>query len=287
MESTSAGNVFDRSGLAALSDFHSAEWLERFRSLGREQDEFLAKDSAFRSPHYTWPRDPLHTWSRVWEYPYVFHHLKRLRKSLPERARVIDFGSGVTFFPFSVSRLGFHVTCVDVDPDTVQSVGRAAQCVDAAPGAVDAVLAAPAGVALDDAAAEVVYCISVLEHVDEPVRELSEIARILRPGGTLILTIDLDLQGKLALGVEARARFLRAINGLFEWGMPPTTVHPADVLTSNTGPFPFGELRGLGAARFRLRQLAKGILGRRRLVRPVWLACEGFVLRRPSSTCLE
>jgi SAM-dependent methyltransferase len=275
-----AGCVFDRSGLAALSDLDSPEWLEVFGTLEKEQNDFLAKESQFRSPDYTWPRDPLHTWSRLWEYPYAFYHLKRLRQSLPDRARVVDFGSGLTFLPFSVGRLGFHVTCVDVDPAAVRSVESAARCIDAAPGKVDAVLAGPEGAPLDDGIAELVYCISVLEHAGNPVRELAEIARILRPGGTLILTIDLDLQGNLALGVEARANLLRAVNAMFEWSMPCSTVHPADLLTSNTGPFPCNEPRGLAGARFRLRQLAKPMLGKRRLARPVWLVVEGFVLRR-------
>jgi SAM-dependent methyltransferase len=279
------GCVFDRCGLAALSDLESPEWHELIDSLEREQDEFLAKESYFRSPHYIWPRDPLHTWSRVWEYPYVFYHLRCLRESLPpgQQARVVDFGSGLTFLPFSVGRLGFHVTCIDMDPAAVQSVEIAAQCIDAAPGCVDAVLAGAAGVPLANGEAEVVYCVSVLEHANDPVKELAEIARILRPGGTLILTVDLDLQGNLALGIEARASLLQAISRTFEWGKPCTTVHPADVLTSDRGPLPCGDPKGLAGARFWLRQLAKSLLRRKRLVRPRWLAVEGFVLRRSAS----
>jgi hypothetical protein len=60
---------FDRSGLAALSDLQTEEWRELFTSLEDQQREFLAKEEAFRSADYPWPRDPLHTWSRVWEYP--------------------------------------------------------------------------------------------------------------------------------------------------------------------------------------------------------------------------
>jgi len=280
VEGTLDGGVFERSGLAALADLDKPEWRKLFALLEREQDKFLAKESQFRSPHYTWPRDPLHTWSRVWEYPYAFHHLRRLRQSLPERARVVDFGSGLTFLPFSLGRLGLHVTCVDVDPAAVRSVESAARCIDAAPGKVDAVLAGPEGVPLADGEAELVYCISVLEHAVDPLKELAEIARILRPGGTLILTIDLDLQGNLALGVEARANLLRAVNRMFEWSMPCTTVHPAGLLTSNSGPFPCDEPRGFAGAHFWLRQLAKSLLGRERLIRPMWLAVEGFVLRR-------
>lgn len=79
--------VFDRSGLAALSDLDSPEWLKLFGFLEKEQDDFLTKEGQFRSPGYTWSRDPLHTWSRVWEYPFVFYHLKHSRQSLPDDRR--------------------------------------------------------------------------------------------------------------------------------------------------------------------------------------------------------
>jgi hypothetical protein len=82
-----AGRIFARSGLAALSDMGSPEWLELFGTLEKEQDDFLAKESQFRSPGYTWPRDPLDTWSRVCEYPHVFCHLRRLCQALPEGRR--------------------------------------------------------------------------------------------------------------------------------------------------------------------------------------------------------
>src|SRR5215213_8923717 len=94
---------FDRGGLAALSDLKTPEWRELFERLEKDQAEFQASDSQFRSSEYKWPRDPLHTWSRVWEYPYAYHHLTRRLAASPARApHVVDFGSGVTFFPFAV-----------------------------------------------------------------------------------------------------------------------------------------------------------------------------------------
>jgi SAM-dependent methyltransferase len=44
---------------------------------------------------------------------------------------------------------------------------------------------------IEAASVDVVLCTEVLEHVSEPIRVLMELGRILRPGGTLILTAPL------------------------------------------------------------------------------------------------
>lgn len=46
-----------------------------------------------------WGADnPLHSWSRQWEYPYVFGKVAEVVRAHP-RARILDAGSGATFFP--------------------------------------------------------------------------------------------------------------------------------------------------------------------------------------------
>src|SRR5262249_22624394 len=111
-------HIFDRGGLAAISDCRNPECQSLFDALAREQSGFLEKESQFRSPEYKWPRDPLRNWSRAWEYPYAYHHLRAFRErwSRPVNPVVVDVGSGVTFFPFSVARLGCDVMCTDIDP---------------------------------------------------------------------------------------------------------------------------------------------------------------------------
>lgn len=49
-------SVFQRSGLAALSDLETPLWRELFACLEREQDLFLAHESGFRSAEYLWLR---------------------------------------------------------------------------------------------------------------------------------------------------------------------------------------------------------------------------------------
>lgn len=221
-----------RSGLAALSDLGTVEWRELFDSLQAEQHLFLQKENQFRSPEYKWPRDPLNNWSRRWEYPYVYHHLRQQvsRASSREPLAVLDIGSGVTFFPFALAKLGLHVTCVDTDTVAERDIKRAVGVVPHQPGRIDFVLADGAKLPFPDGTVDAVYCISVLEHVPDPSGVAVEVARVLKPGGLFVLTIDLDTSGLLELDPPGHARLYDTILEHFDYLCPERTVHPADVL---------------------------------------------------------
>src|SRR3989442_11888954 len=232
------GNVFDRTGLAALSDLKTPEWRQLFDELEREQNTFEAYEGKFRSREYKWPRDPLHTWSRIWEYPYIFYHLRSLRSrwSVRQRPKVVDLGSGVTFFPFAVARLGFDVTCLDIDPICEKDLNAAISLIHHGPGNVSSRLIEDSRLPAEDSEVNVIYCISVLEHIRDVETTISETARILKQGGLLILSFDIDLRGDQQLGVAEYGRLQEALARYYEPLLPDETNHPADVLTSITSP---------------------------------------------------
>ena len=230
---------FDRSGLASVDAFESPDWRRTFELLEGVQTEFFARESEFRSGSYAWERDPLHGWSRSWEYPYHYYHLSRWRQAEPSNApAVVDLGSGVTFFPFAIARTACSVVCVDPDPIAKAEVGKAAAVVSAAPGSVTFAAGDCAAIPLPDSSADAVYCISVLEHVDAPERAVPEVARILKAGGLFVLTIDIDLRGNMAIGPDKFDELMGLLRQHFEWAMPETTVHPRRMLDCFRGPYP-------------------------------------------------
>ena len=141
-----------------------------------------------------WVADPLHHWSRRWEYPWV---AERLQVALVpgEAAQLLDAGSGLTFFPhWLATRFPQAVIhCGDCDP----AVGRAAGRLTApAVPQVRYAMQDLAALTYPDAALDVVYCISVLEHCDRPASVVAELVRVLKPGGRLLLTMDIGLDGR-------------------------------------------------------------------------------------------
>lgn len=277
-----ASHPFERSGLASLSDLETREWKQLFSQLEGEQGEFLAKASQFRSPEYKWPGDPLHTWSRVWEYPYTYHHLQTWRRRQPgdKLPHVVDLGSGVTFFPFSVARLGCRVTCTDTDPVAGTDLQRAAGCVPHKPGAVQFRLCGET-LPFETGEVDAIFCVSVLEHIPSREKTISEMARILKPGGLLVLTMDLDLRGDSEIGAKPYRSLIQVLETHFAYRHPDRTVHPADILTSGAGPYPVAPRGGL---RFAVREAVRRALGRKPRPRvPFVLAAMGLVLtsKRP------
>jgi SAM-dependent methyltransferase len=275
---------FSRCGLAALSDFQTPQWHQIFSTLEREQTAFLSKQNLFRTPEYKWPLDALHQWSRAWEYPYVYFHLLNWRRSYDHHSipSVADIGSGVTFFPFSVARLGCRVICADPDPICRRDLTRAAEVVDHRPGEIEFRLIDTTALPLKTSECDSVYCISVLEHIETFNNTLREIHRTLKAGGLFYLTIDLDLQGNSDIRVDRYDSLMADIHELFEIVWPDVTIHPADMLSNVTGPYRMYDISKWRKAKYVLKhELINPLLGRG--TNPPWpmhLAVQGSVLRK-------
>lgn len=279
-----ATHPFDRCGLAARSDLDSPEWAELYSLMEREQAEFLARERDFRSPEYGWPRDALHWWSRIWEYPYVYHQLREQRaRFAPDRApRAIDFGSGVTFFPFAAAKLGYEVMGVDIDPVCTRDLTRAAAAMPHAPGRVAAIQTTRGEIPFPDGSADVVYCVSVLEHVPAFEFVVEEMARVLMRGGILVLTFDIDLRGDFQLGVAERRTLWATLRRHFGPVHAAETIHPVDLMRSWEGRYPIPSLR---PHRFVIELIRNRILKPLRgepcgSVTPFRLAVEGVTLQK-------
>ncbi len=279
---------FHRSGLAALSDLRSPGYQSIFSQLEKEQETFLNKESDFRSKEYKWPHDPLHNFSRVWEYPYVYYHLANYLKTLPQNSLpiVADVGSGVTFFPFSLAKLGYHVICTDIDPICERDLSLARECVPHLPGTVDVRLIEDSIIPFGDSECDAVYCISVLEHIPDFEKTIAEMARILKPGGLCLITCDINLRTEdgIQLDCQQYVRLMSSVEKNFVRIWPDITIHPVDMLTTMNSLYPLeGYPLGVVRTGYLLikQRILKPLLGRKPgRVRTPHVAVLGLVLRK-------
>lgn len=106
-----------------------------------------------------------------------------LPKCAPERPRVIDVGCGDGYFSHQLARLGAQVTGMDLSPA----------------GLAKARSRTPEGTFLEhdlsqpfpvpDGSFDAAWCSEVLEHLFAPLKTLEHIARVVRPGGLVLLTV--------------------------------------------------------------------------------------------------
>lgn len=182
-------------GMPCIPEYERLAASPEFGLVERFSAEFLDRHRAAIRPYArTWVADPLHQWSRRWEYPFVLSRLAADLSGRPDNGpvRILDAGSGVTFLPYFVAE-SFHevtVECCDHDGSLVPIFDSIND--RRAPG-VRFTQADLHDLPFAAGSFDVVCCVSVLEHLDRQETVVEEFRRVLRPGGRLVLTFDLPL----------------------------------------------------------------------------------------------
>jgi SAM-dependent methyltransferase len=248
-------------GLVGIRRVQNSQWRSAYHEVEAISSEFLALFGDWGSG-YPWPADPLRWWFRPFEYPYVLQNLPPVDG--PRRPLVVDVGAAVTFFSLLLVQRGYVVKCADSDPRMLdfwhrlkasvpskwrEDVSRIEYRISEIPF--------PAGMA------DAVTCISVLEHVSHPPKLLREMLRILKPGGVLVLTMDVSLDSNLGVSAENFNEMCALLDVECAPVHPVESVHPQELLVWPDTP------RGLVPAAWKPPGGFKG-----------WLAAQAGQLRR-------
>lgn len=108
--------------------------------------------------------------------------------------RVLDLGCGAGRHAFEIYRRGGHVVALDMDDTELKGVQAVLAAMHEAGEANEAASAAPLrGDALAlpfaDGTFERVVAAEVLEHIPDDVAAMRELARVLKPGGSIAVTV--------------------------------------------------------------------------------------------------
>ncbi len=215
---------FARNGYARLRDLDSPRLEDELRALEGQHARFIAQTRELWTPEFAHTGDKLYNWSRRWEYPYCAWNLRR-----QSPGRVLDAGSGVTFFPYVIANAGWRVSCADLNPRFTPMFETANRLT----GRDVAYRVSPIE-RLDwpDATFDAVMCVSVLEHAPRRVDAMDEFARVLKPGGRLVLTMDVSLSRDCDVLFEDVAVILAQLERRFEPEYPLDLHRPTDLLTT-------------------------------------------------------
>jgi SAM-dependent methyltransferase len=181
-----------------------------FKEMEGFSNQFLSvHEDALKDYARKWVADPLHQWSRQWEYPFVFTRVEPVLQN-KGTARIFDAGSGVTFFPYYIgSQYGSaDIHCGDNDgslEDIFQRINSKSE------QRVEFSCSDVRSLPYEDRWFDAVFCISVLEHTDDYEEIIQEFFRVLQPGGKLIVTLDVSLDGTRHISVDKGTVLLEAL----------------------------------------------------------------------------
>lgn len=207
-----------RSGIPRIADVDQLLATPVYRAYTDYNRDFLArhKDALAKYGRH-WGQDPFVLWSRRYEYPYVGEAVLAFGRSQPadRPLRILDAGSGVTFFDYYLCDKLPQASVLCVDYDT--SYHAMFSAINAAtPGSrVSFQEASLQALPQADGHFDAVCCLSVLEHTDQYPQIVKEFARVIRPGGQLVLTFDLSLDGKFPLSRKQASDLLAHVAEYF------------------------------------------------------------------------
>ncbi len=149
--------------------------MEPFKKTAQERHEDEGSGLEPTGERYLpWADDPVMTYEHLHRYAYASRYI--------EGKRVLDLASGEGYGSALIARTAFSVVGIDIDEKTVRHAHRkyAGANIHFVVGSVTEIPLA--------ARFDVVVCFELIEHVQDHDKLLSEIKRLLAPGGMLMIS---------------------------------------------------------------------------------------------------
>ncbi len=207
-----------QNGFACIDDLRSAEWDRLVASLVRHGLGSVEIDG--------WKRH----WSRVWEFPWAYSAISA--SFCPAtHPLVIETGCGVTPMPFWLAGDGFQVVGFDLDTSCEARWSATGVPCRPDPSKTKFESGDMLNLPLENATIDIAYSVSAIEHTTDPVRAVAEMIRVLKPGGGLILTMDVDIRGSDSVNWQAFNEIVPLLENDTRSLLPIRHVTPEKLLT--------------------------------------------------------
>lgn len=201
-------------GIPLEKDYRTLLSSELFQAIEAFSDQFIVtRRGRPASYKYRWGADPLHHWSRQWEYPFVYEKVKSFASKSPGLS-ILDAGSGFTFFPFYLSSKfeQAKIYCCDNNRVLAKAFHQRNRINRSD---VHFSITDLKSLNYESEQFDMIYCISVLEHTDGYDQVMREFHRILKPGGQLVVTFDISLDGARDIPVAEAIKLVESLAQYF------------------------------------------------------------------------
>lgn len=205
---------FIHDGIPTTEKYQALIKSNEFLEMEEFSNSFISKYKYILSEYTNkWVGDPLHNWSRQWEYFYIFHQIKSITKK-GANLSILDAGSGITFFPYFLKhQLNINnIECIDNDESFMDAFKLINEKND---HTVNFSLDDISDLSFTNGSLDIIYCISVIEHTKKHQEIIDEFYRILKPSGMLFLTFDISLDGNRDIDIEMSRELLELLGNKF------------------------------------------------------------------------
>jgi 2-polyprenyl-3-methyl-5-hydroxy-6-metoxy-1,4-benzoquinol methylase len=199
-------------GLLTKNKWFESISSETYSKIAHEATNFINRESFGASSKYIkkWGHSLKHC-SRLFEYPLVLDNINNMKLG---KSKILDYGSGFTFFPFMLGQLDFEVHAADIDP-------LIKTCFEKSTSQYKPVFNLSKNGQLEfynDNFFDFIYSISVLEHspVESYEHIFGELYRVINVNGKMLITFDISLDGKSSINLENLKVFLKSIDKNFK-----------------------------------------------------------------------
>lgn len=206
-----------QAGIPTVASYNRLVKSEFFLKIETFSNDFLKTNCQYLLDYgRRWVPDPLHQWSRQWEYPFVVDRVSEYINTdrTSHRVSILDAGSGVTFLPYYITSSfeNVRVCCCDYNP----SFGAVFSKINAQYEApVEFYPEDIRTLPFKDDSFDIVYCVSVLEHIENFETPIKEFKRVLKRDGMLIVTFDISLDGLSKIPVKEAEELIDTLHGYF------------------------------------------------------------------------
>jgi SAM-dependent methyltransferase len=116
------------------------------------------------------------------------------------RGKLLDLAAGAGYTSHVLQKMGFEVTATEINPEQFLAAGVQVQAVDL-----------NRGLPYPDASFSNILALEIIEHLEAPSRFVREIARVLQPGGTALISTP----NITTLGSKLRFAFKHEFNHFY------------------------------------------------------------------------
>jgi SAM-dependent methyltransferase len=171
-------------------------------------------------------------WNRRWEYPFLMAASQSASFGL-----ALDAGCGKSVLPFWLAHRGNRVIALDIDDGSFYSRGEVGDFYHSRSAAHNGELSFVEGslysIPFPDETFDAVFSVSVLEHLEMPTAAIGELVRVLRPGGLVVVTIDVSLDDRRQMTLENLDSCICSLEGAGSPLFPRIDVPDNDLMTTD------------------------------------------------------